>query len=648
LAKIVNGLLEFNNQVSNVGAVPKFPSLPLKLCFLGKKSSGKSVICKKFSQQMGLKVLTPDELVQAFVVQAKELYQLKELDETQKDKIRAAERIDELLSTGSPIDDNIIVYIMAEAIKLANQQVEQKQFGGWILDDFPRNKIQAQLLERELTGYEEPKPVKAGNIKRGKQPVATRRKSLIALGAEKELDLNPSTITESCLDQVCLLNVSNELAFQRTSGRRLDPLTNKMYHLEFDPPPSDQPGLVERLVPIDGDASQLQYHMTIFQEQVDEIKDWYSKFQIMKNFDASLPQNEVIKQVTDHVQTIIEKKEKKAAEQAVSPTEGKPSEPVVQPEAAAPVSATPAPVEGAVANPAVTAPATTPAQKKPRPLAKEAAEFLTDQWASLESSYTDTMKFIFRSVRRERDHMIRYFYSVKQNYAKFLTRPDDKQKLVETFQISFNSMEDELRSDIDAKCELHQRALELQDKLWDMTEKRKEEADQERGTIVSFRYLEDHAVFLINYYLAMLQLEMERHIGTKQIVSDYYKDTDGKILDERPPTETTIVSFNGDENPVATEPAVAEKGKKDDKAKKAPPPAAAPVQSPKGARKSNFAIGTKKGGDLSSIADIAAENSSFLTTLLNAYNHCLSLLPPELTEEKKEEGAPVAPSPGKN
>lgn len=37
------------------------------------------------------------------------------------------------------------------------------------------------------------------------------------------------------------------VAIKRALGRRVDPQTSKVYHLEFDPPPPKEPGLADRL-----------------------------------------------------------------------------------------------------------------------------------------------------------------------------------------------------------------------------------------------------------------------------------------------------------------------------------------------------------------------------------------------------------------
>jgi len=102
--------------------------------------------------------------------------------------------------------------------------------------------------------YEEPKKVKqnlpkrksalnnkegggAGNKKttNGK----TEANGTVA-NAEKAQDQKEAKL-KGGLDLVLLLNVDNEIAFKRMTGRKIDTLTGKIYHLEYNPPPENEP-----------------------------------------------------------------------------------------------------------------------------------------------------------------------------------------------------------------------------------------------------------------------------------------------------------------------------------------------------------------------------------------------------------------------
>ena len=77
-----------------------------------------------------------------------------------------------------------------------------------------------------------------------------------------------------------------------------------------------------------------------------------------------------------------------------------------------------------------------------------------------------------------------------------------------------------IRYDNDVKAELHQPVEDLREKLWDLSDMRREEADAERAGLIEDRWVEDHMLVLTNCYVASIQAEVERYTGTRQIVLD--------------------------------------------------------------------------------------------------------------------------------
>lgn len=59
---------------------------------------------------------------------------------------------------------------------------------------------------------------------------------------------------------MCCLEVENEECVRRAVGRRIDPTTETIYHLEDNPPPTDVKGLIDRLQEInDPKASKVYF-----------------------------------------------------------------------------------------------------------------------------------------------------------------------------------------------------------------------------------------------------------------------------------------------------------------------------------------------------------------------------------------------------
>lgn len=79
--------------------------------------------------------------------------------------------------------------------------------------------------------------------------------------------LSPTRPIKSCLDSVVVLELEDsEVAVERAVGRRMDPETGKVYHMQLSPPPGDAPGLLERLIPVSSqsnDTEQLQKRLQV-------------------------------------------------------------------------------------------------------------------------------------------------------------------------------------------------------------------------------------------------------------------------------------------------------------------------------------------------------------------------------------------------
>jgi hypothetical protein len=78
---------------------------------------------------------------------------------------------------------------------------------------------------------------------------------------------SPTRLLKPCLDSVVMLELDDtDAAVSRAVGRRMDPTTGAIYHMDLSPPPGDVPGLLERLQPvrsISNDTEQLQKRLQV-------------------------------------------------------------------------------------------------------------------------------------------------------------------------------------------------------------------------------------------------------------------------------------------------------------------------------------------------------------------------------------------------
>lgn len=139
----------------------------------------------------------------------------------------------EYMDKGGLVPDEVMIGIVES--RLAQDDCKEK---GWLLDGFPRTGVQAEAM------------AKAG------------------IEAEKFL----------------LLNVPDDVLIERCVGRRSDPVTGKIYHLTFNPPPED-PEVQARLVHRSDDTEEAMVkRIEQYKKNVDAIKDYYKD--ITKEFDG--------------------------------------------------------------------------------------------------------------------------------------------------------------------------------------------------------------------------------------------------------------------------------------------------------------------------------------------------------------------------
>lgn len=121
---------------------------------------------------------------------------------------------------------------------------------GWILMDFPRNLNQAKLLENAFTGFQAttdlPKPLNQQNLEVWSK--FTDPDNSAAASQPGLIEPQPSLF-----DRIFVMDAPKEECARRGTGRKIDPQTGTIYHLEDSPPPEGDAKLLERLQDFWGD-----------------------------------------------------------------------------------------------------------------------------------------------------------------------------------------------------------------------------------------------------------------------------------------------------------------------------------------------------------------------------------------------------------
>ncbi|XP_017172157.1 sperm flagellar protein 2 isoform X2 [Mus musculus] len=477
-----------------------------------------------------------------------------------------------MLRRGKSIPDILLVSILVNAIK--EIPVDQS----WVLDGFPITLNQAKLLEEALTGYKR----KFLQLKKKKEQMPT-------------LALDPSTSTEvsllpSALDFVILLDISDNSSLARTNDIIAKEISHEISHENVGRPGT---GTSQDNKSEDRNLrDHIQHRIVGFLDNWPLLEEWFTQPKnILTKVNAEIDEALLCQKVKEifatetvnkkiKVEKTLEEKEteKKAGAPPAEPpamspplsseaekdkelhqakTPGKGKTQSVSPKGKAQggkVSVKKSPVGSAEVSPTPTAPPPPKAGTEEwvyvnEPIPEELPSFLVPYWELIEKSYINHIKTVLRHLRERQHNVLSYLYETRTSFQEFLRRPDHKQDFVSQWQADFNSVPEDLWEDEETKAELHQRVNDLRDRLWDICEARKEEAEQERLDIINESWLQDSIGITMNHFFSLMQAEVNRFQDTKRLLQDYYRAMESKIPleDSKKFTRVPLVQLDGKE-----------------------------------------------------------------------------------------------------
>ncbi|XP_042117374.1 sperm flagellar protein 2 isoform X5 [Peromyscus maniculatus bairdii] len=478
---------------------------------------------------------------------------------------------EQLLKKGRSIPDILLVNILVNAIK--NMPVNQS----WVLDGFPMTLNQAQLLEEALTGYK--KKCKEAEKKKAQMPT-------LALGPTPSKEAPP---LPSAFDFVVLLDISDNTSLDRMNDIIAKEISHEISHENIGHCGASisQDKSVDRNL-----RDQIHHRIVGFSDNWSSLEEWFTEPQnILTRVNAEMDEGALCQKVKEIFSTeIVNKKAKvekkleeketdKKAASAEAPTTASPLSPEaekdkeshlhreiskispgkgrtpseiqhgkqdsqhevkgkkVSPKGKPQGGKTPAkksPGGSADTSPTPTA----PGPPKPgseewiyvnEPIPEELPSFLVPYWELIEKSYINHIKTVLRYLRENQHTILSYLYETRTSFKEFLRRPDHKQNFVSQWQTDFNSVPEDLWEDEETKAELHQRVNDLRDRLWDICDARKEEAEQERLDIINESWLQDSVGITMNHFFSLMQAEVNRFQDTKRLLQDYYRAMESKI-----------------------------------------------------------------------------------------------------------------------
>jgi hypothetical protein len=153
----------------------------------------------------------------------------------------------------------------------------------------------------------------------------------------------------------------------------------------------------------------------------------------------------------------------------------------------------------------------------------ELSQLLLDKWQKLENHFVGAAKQGFYVIRAERRNTVEHFAQLRKDFLEYLNRPDTFQEKVDVLVKACNDIDPDMRDDLETKQEIHQRAEDLKEALWESSDQRRDEADDERRRIIKDGWIDDQITVLLNSYITLMQVEVDRYFDSRQLISDYYR-----------------------------------------------------------------------------------------------------------------------------
>ncbi|KAK9715376.1 hypothetical protein RND81_06G161100 [Saponaria officinalis] len=164
----------------------------------------------------------------------------------------------EYINTGSLVPDHIVTAMVKARLSLPDAKEK-----GWLLDGYPRTSAQAQSLQ--------------------------------------QLGITP--------DIYIVLEVPDEILINRCVGRRLDPMTGKIYHVKSFPPTTEE--IKQRLITRPDDTEdKVKSRLAVYKKNAESVSAAYMN--ITRKVDGNRPKDIVFDEIKALLSQMLDEKEKAA------------------------------------------------------------------------------------------------------------------------------------------------------------------------------------------------------------------------------------------------------------------------------------------------------------------------------------------------
>ena len=439
---------------------------------------------------------------------------------------------------------------------------------GFVIVNFPNTYNQAKLLENVMSGY-----VPENERQKTQVEIYKEESDLILDKTVKPIP--PKTLIESGLDHVVFLDTNAAECVKRAYGRRIHLDTGKIYHLLDNPPPLNT-DICENLTRIDDNGNNESTFVTrcvSFENTFPLLKEFYEplgfsyyNLETLIRINGNSSTEEVNHNVFNVINNLLEIKEKRE-EELVNQQEEEDDDELNLSQAVDDLDKQ-SQMHDVTGRELIEASKTHEAKEVEdslvdkmnkrlllvkKQLSPDLADLLIKIWFRMYENYIRECKSIFKFVRKQRDFISINYNTLSQKFIDFLKRPNKKQIHLLEYQMSYNKFLDDypdLKDDPRVKEEHHQRVDDLADKIFEIIEIRKAEAIEQRRKIMTSSWIENEMEKFYHNLERLFQAEIDKYIGSIQVIKDFYHGLDNKVLAEIPQYNIDIIKDEIDPTPL--------------------------------------------------------------------------------------------------
>ena len=204
----------------------------MRMILVGPPGAGKGTQAARLVDKLKIPHISSGDMLRAAVKEGTEL----------------GKTADGYMKAGQLVPDEVVIGMILERI------AKPDAAAGFMLDGFPRTIPQAEALDQalEAAGF--------------------------------------------ALDRVLLIEVPDEPIVERGVGRRNDPITGRIYHIKFDPPPAD---IADRLVHRKDDTEEaIKNRLSYYHQWTAPIVPFYQRKGLLRRVDGVGSPDEVTARIT--------------------------------------------------------------------------------------------------------------------------------------------------------------------------------------------------------------------------------------------------------------------------------------------------------------------------------------------------------------